>query len=179
MVLERRTSLKNTSEEDLICILCHEKEKYNNSIFYPSFVNKNFTTCGALYEANNVTKTYFSSCFHPLHLNCYIDLAKDSLSFDCPLCHAQCNCIVPAVEGKNDRALERICRNTVICAMVRQYGIYDPESQFSLIFKHLVESCGLGSLLDRNMYLKRCKTWAKNNSHMKSYLIKLHDGANK
>lgn len=171
--------MKNTtSEEDLICILCHEKEKQNNSIFYPSFLNKNFTISGALFGANNVTKTNFRICFHPMHLNCYINLSKNSdFTFDCPLCHMKCNCIVPAVESKDDKASERICRNIMICVMASQNKIYDPESQFSLIFKHLVESCGLGSLFDHNTYLKKRIAWEKNNSHMKNYLIKLHDSA--
>ena len=119
-----------------------------------------------------------STCFHPVHLNCYANLDKDNkFCCNCPLCQFKTNCIIPAVPGDDDKVLLKICRNTTYFALMATYKIYYCESLFSLVFKHLVESKGLNSLMSHSLYQNKRKAWARNDAHMEAYMMRIYDCA--
>lgn len=98
MVLKRVSSLNEgkAEEEEEVCILCHEKSKLNNKLVYLASINKNNTICGAVHGKNNVTNTFINTCFHAIHVNCFIQMdKKNDLSFNCPYCQAFTNFIIP------------------------------------------------------------------------------------
>lgn len=142
---------------------------------YLSTLLKNNTISGAIHGKNNISNTYISTCFHPVHINCYINFRKNSdSSFNCPLCQALCNCVLPAVYNRENSKLNRICKNIMIANMVNNYQIYDVESDFILLFKHLVESKGLNSLLQYTRYEQKKKVWMRIDEFLKELMIEIY-----
>ena len=57
------------------------------------------------------------------------------------------NCVLPISYRKDNKKTNRICENIMVASMVTLYKIFDVESPFMLLFKHIVESKGLNSLV--------------------------------
>ena len=77
---------------------------------------------------------------------------KHVVAFNCPLCHRKGNCIFPVNFDPNDKKLNKICSNVINASLMIQYKIYDNDSNFILLFKHLLESKGLNSLISFTRY---------------------------
>lgn len=77
---------------------------------------------------------------------------KSVVEFTCPLCSKKGNCIFPLSYDQKEGRLNRICTNVLNASMMILYKIYDNESNFILLFKHLLESKGLNSMISFNRY---------------------------
>ena len=77
---------------------------------------------------------------------------KHVVAFNCPLCQKKGNCIFPVNFDPNDKKLNKICSNVINASLMIQYKIYDNDSNFILLFKHLLESKGLNSLISFARY---------------------------
>ena len=142
---------KSVSSEEQTCILCHEKSKEGNELYYLTSIDKNIP-CGAFYGKNNYCHLSLSTCFHALHFDCYIDLDKLGAKFQCPLCNAQRNCILPAFVERYNKKTLKICHNIMNASLVSTHKIWDVDSLFMIIFKHLIQSKGLNSVLSVTRY---------------------------
>ena len=140
---------------------------------------KNNTIAGAIHGRDNIPNTYISTCFHAVHINCYISYRKNTdMTFNCPLCQVPSNCILPTNYSKDNVKLNRICKNVMIANMVTAYQIFDVESDFILLFKHLVESKGLNSLLQSTRYELKKKIWIKSDDFLKDLMIDIYETSN-
>ena len=63
----------------------------------------------------------------------------------------------------------------MIANMVTNYQIYDVESDFILLFKHLVESKGLNSLLQYTRYEQKKKVWMRIDEFLKELMIEIYE----
>ena len=61
------------------------------------------------------------------------------------MCDERGHCILPVTPG--DEGLDRICENVMNVGMMIVYEVYDHEENFMLLFKHLLESKGLNSMI--------------------------------
>ena len=62
--------------------------------------------------------------------------------------------------------LNRICYNIIVSSMIKNYGIYDIESLYILIFKHLIYSKGLNLLLSYSRYEQEKNQWRRNDDYL-------------
>jgi hypothetical protein len=155
------------SEEEELCILCHEKQKPNNQLVYICNINKNMTVGTAIFGEGDLARTYISSCYHAMHVNCFTSYKKEAnFNFNCPLCQKVSNCILPLSIHKNAERLNKICENAKIASIVAMTSSYNVESSFLIIFKHLVESKGLNSVIEKSRYKENKKAWGKNDTYL-------------
>ena len=156
LVLQRNLSKTSNqgeeNEEEDLCLLCHEAAKKNNQLVYLAHINKDKTICGAIYADQNKANTLITTCFHTIHVNCYIEMNKSVVEFNCPLCTKKGNCIFPVKYSYEEKRLNRICSNVINASMMILYKVYDNESNFILLFKHLLESKGLNSMISFTRY---------------------------
>ena len=178
LILEKHPSkvesMKEEEEEDL-CILCHEKERENNNFVYLSSVMKN-TICSSVYGEDNRSGTLLNTCFHCVHINCYAKM-EGGLQTTCPLCSKGVNCIFPAKFDPKSTKLNRMCSNIIIATMVSAYRILDTESNFILLFKHLLESKGLNSLVSITRYGQQKLFREKVDSYFQNLIRKIYTTA--
>ena len=141
-------------ENEDICLMCHEKEKPENELVFMAQLNKNKTLSSSFYGKDDKSSLLFKSCLHTIHLNCYVKMmqSKSLSNFNCPLCSKQMNCILPrGFHPERSRTFE-ICSSSITICFGIHYQIFNDESLFMLLFKHLIESKGLHSLINLNHY---------------------------
>lgn len=155
---------RTVSSEEQTCILCHERSKEGNELYYLAFIDKSIA-CGAFYGKNNSCNLSLNTCFHALHFDCFVGFNKKDLNFQCPLCHAQRNCILPAFEKYNSNAM-KVCRDIMVAFLISAHKIWDVDSLFMIIFKHLVQSKGLNSVLSASRFQDNRNLWQKNDSFL-------------
>ena len=63
---------RQLSEGTENCIVCHEKEKDNNRYVYLVQIISKYTNAASIFALNDKAQTKLSTCFHPIHFNCYM-----------------------------------------------------------------------------------------------------------
>lgn len=87
-------------------------------------------------------------CQHLVHVNCFISFEKSGyLEFNCPLCSKKSNCFFPVEFDPSDVRTNRIFFNVIVATQAVIYKYYETDNYFLPIFKHVVESRGLQSLI--------------------------------
>jgi len=136
------------------------------------------TAATAIFGEGDISRTYISSCYHAMHVNCFISYKKQAnFNFNCPLCQKVNNCILPMSIHKNAERLNKVCESAKIGSVVAMTNNYNVESSFLLIFKHLVESKGLNAVIEKTRYKENKKIWRKNDDFLSSLLIQMYKNA--
>jgi hypothetical protein len=65
--------IRLANDED-ICMTCHEKNHLDNQLVYLAKIGTNNTLCKAIHNENDKANTTVYTCFHTLHLKCFIQL---------------------------------------------------------------------------------------------------------
>ena len=152
--LQTDSLCKIPSEEGDFCIICREKSKKNNQLVYLAKAVSNYTLSSCLYESNKM-KTHVESCFHAIHVECYLKREKKlsmTRSQSCTLCGKTANCILPEKFNPKEKKILRICMNSIISVFFAQFETYDIENFFILMLKHLVESKTFLSLTNTHKF---------------------------
>ena len=98
-----------------------------------------------------------TSCFHPLHLECFIKNRGPNRYLRCPLCNKPQNSIFPINYKSQSLRLNTICQNIMKTAVITIYGVYDIDDLFTLFLEFLIESKGFFSLIEPKRYDDRKK----------------------
>ena len=78
---EEKTAIKELNQEQtgdkkVKCSICQETAKANNRLVHLAHVYKGKSVCGAIYGQHCKSSTLITTCKHPVHTNCYIDIKK-------------------------------------------------------------------------------------------------------
>lgn len=139
------SSEEKKSEQGEICFICHEAAKTNKTLVYLAHIYKDESVCGAIYGDQSKSNTAIATCSHTVHAHCYIEMDKENVKFNCPECHKTGHCILPA--SLEDKNLNRICEKVMNVSMMIVHNVYNQEENFMLLFKHLLQSKGLSSMI--------------------------------
>ena len=88
------------------------------------------------------------------------------MEYTCPLCSKKANCVLPIKYNKGNKKINRVCENIIVASMVTLHKVFDVENPFMLIFKHVVESKGLNSLVSFVRYEADKRKWKKVDSFL-------------
>lgn len=83
---------------------------------------------------------FLSSCFHPLHLECFFEIKGSDIKIKCPLCKSDQNSIFPINSTQSNWRLNNICENVMKESMIRTYKNYEVENWFRIFLEFLIES---------------------------------------
>ena len=140
------TYIENKTDETReFCFICYEAAKVSNHLVYLANIYKDKSACGIIYGDQSKSNTLITTCLHTVHANCYIEMEKEGVQLRCPECKKRGHCILPTT--LEDEDLNRICENVVNVSMLIVHNVYNHEENFMLLFKYLVESKGLSSMI--------------------------------
>ena len=142
-----------------------------------SSVNQGKTIACVIHPKENKANTLFDTCFHTIHLQCFTKMLDKTMEYTCPLCSRKANCILPIKYQKENKKINKICENIMVASMVTLYKVFDVENPFILIFKHVVESKGLNSLVSFVRYDMEKKKWHKVDSFLMGFLASIYNAA--
>ena len=136
-----------------MCAICQETAKANNQLVYLAHIHKGKTICAAIYGDQCKSSTLITTCAHPVHANCYIEMDKKDTLLECPVCEKKSHCILPTT--LENEGFSRMCENVVNVSMMIVHDAYNPEDNFMFLFKHLLGSKGLNSMIISSQYEMR------------------------
>ena len=178
-MMATKSLMFSVDDNEDLCLTCHEREKPNNQLVYFSSVMKDKFFTSSYYGNQDQSKTLFSSCMHTIHTKCFIKFIKQNryqYASRCPLCSAPVNCVLPYRYDKNSEA-NSICENSIIISLGVFSNNFMSEGFFMMLFKHLVESKGLNSLIFPQKYMKEKFLWRKLNKHVELLLSEIYSKA--
>lgn len=105
--------------------MCHSSSKPGNELVYFCNISRGRSLASGFYGQDNIANTHVWTCFHPVHLLCFIQMSRNSDSIACPLCGSPSNSIIPLDHSLATPKLTRICRNILTMSMIQQYQNYD------------------------------------------------------
>lgn len=152
MVLERnpsKTGRANEEEESEqeTCLLCHETTKKDKEMVYLAKLVKDETLANSFHGQEDKAGISIETCRHPVHSRCFMGIDKNSnMEFSCPLCSKKSNIFLP-INISNPVTLKQ-CENIINALHVVKFKSLDFTSIFPLLYRHLIESYGLGSLIN-------------------------------
>ena len=84
---------------------------------------------------------------HTIHLNCFKDMKKKSMEFQCPLCKENVNCFLPYRPNRASKLSLEICWNVINAVLVSNFNVYETGCLFEVLLISLIQSLGFTELL--------------------------------
>ena len=82
---------------------------------------KDSTLCSAIFKEKNIAKTFLTSCFHVVHVKCFLSTKARNRYLRCPLCSKPQNCIFPVKYDFTNTTLNNICENILKASVINIY----------------------------------------------------------
>ncbi len=124
------SSLKNEQLSE--CLICKQKSQSNKLCYFSKVRFNNIITDGLRDGSKNLM---FYTCFHTVHLQCYLKQTSFNTSMNCPLCKLCCNIVLPHWDGSVQK--QQLLK--LLKSRIRQsVGYYQMNSVFTEIIVFMV-----------------------------------------
>ena len=136
------------------------------------------TVAKVLHGEEIKTSTIVDTCFHTIHIPCFMTMKKKNMGFACPLCSKNINCFLPINPDNTEKKVWNMTWNILNALMVCQFEMCEVQSLFSLLFEAFVENKGISRLILEGLPNYEGKRRDKVDNYFDSLIVNIFENTN-